>query len=279
MSAGGFARGARVLAVELAKLRAQRAFWIVTLVLLAAAKGLVLWEVVARGPGDGLEDVSLNGFFVAARSAGLALAAWALLLTVAAAQSIAGELERGQLRAALVRPVSRRAHYLGKLAALAAVVALAVAADLVLALGVGGGVLGFSDVADVSLQGEAYGAPALWGEILLAYARTGLALVATAAVALAASAVARQATAAITGALGAIAAAAGAAFVLGAPVDRWIFWSWNLRSFERLEHFTAGTTVYRTPGDAWLAVLVPVLTALGATLLGLLVFTRRDVTS
>jgi len=37
----------------------------------------------------------------------------ALLLFVAAAQSVAGEQERGQLRMTLVRPVSRRAFFGG----------------------------------------------------------------------------------------------------------------------------------------------------------------------
>ncbi len=274
----GLIRGtARAAAVELTKLRAQRSFALVSLAILLGAKLLALVEIRSRGADELLDDVALNGFHLAARSAGSGLFLWAVLMAVLAAQSLAGEAERGQLRMLLGRPVSRAAHYLGRLVALLVATTAAVALDLLLSLAVGGPTLGFSDVADVQLQGEAFSAASLRVDLLLASLRTDLALFATAAVALAVSAVARQATTAIVSGLAVLAGGAGVAFVLGGPVDRFVFTTWIVRPFDVLERLTAGTSVYRAPGDAVLSVGVPLATAVVATLVGLAVFTRRDV--
>lgn len=269
----------RVAAVELVKLRSHRGFVFFSLALLVGWKLLALVEIRAGDDGGGLDDISLNGFYLTARSAGFGLMLWGVLLAVLVAQSIAGEAERGQLRMLLVRPVTRAGHYLGRTGAWFVATTVAVLADAILSVAIGAPTLGFGDVADVGLQGEAYGAAALRVDLLVAYLRTDLALFSIAAVALAVSALARQATTAITATLLVLAASGGVGFVLGAPIDRWLFTTWSLRSFAVLERITAGTTVYPEPGEALLAIGVPLGTAVLATVVGLAAFTRRDVQS
>jgi len=268
-----------VTALEVRKVVAQRAFVWTSVVLFAATKGLAWLEVSAIDPERALDGITLNGFYLTARSAGPGLALFAVLLSVLTAQSIAGEAERGQLRMLLPRPVNRSSIYLGKLGALLVVAVLAAGLDAVLSVLIGAATLGFSDVADVTLEGEQFGAARLSVDLALAYAKTALGVFGTASVALLMSALARQATTAITTTLLALAGSAGLAFVLGDPLARALFTTWDVRSFATLESLTAGTATYRDAADATLAWVVPLVTAAVTTVGGLAVFTRRDVTS
>jgi len=266
-----------VAGIETRKLFGQRAFLITTVVLLLAWKLIVLLEIKNGGAADALLDFRINGFYLMARSAGLGLTLWVVLLFVLASHSVAGEIERGQLRMLLVRPATRSAHYLGKLAALLVATVGALFVDALLGVAVGGFSLGFADVADTDLQGQLYSAGALSVDLLLAYLLTGLALFATASLGLALSCLFRQSTSAITVGLLLLVTAAAAGFVYGDPLDRWLVTTWDLRSFSTLEKITSGTSVYRDTGDALFAVAVPLLTLLVTTLLGWASFRRRDV--
>ena len=266
-----------VSSIETRKLLSQRSFLLTTLLLLLAWKLIVLYEVTAGGQADGLLDFKINGFYVVARSAGIGLTLWVVLLFVLAGNSLAGESERGQLRMLLVRPATRSSHYLGKLCALLVATVLALILDALIGTVVGGVSLGFGDVADTSLQGEMYSSGALTLDLLIAYLLTGLALLATASLALCLSALFRQATTAITIGLLLLVTLSAVGFVYGDPIDRFLVTTWDLRSFSMLEKVTAGTSVFRQSGDTLWAVMVPILTLAGSTGLGLLSFRSRDI--
>ncbi|MFH0943864.1 MAG: ABC transporter permease subunit [Planctomycetota bacterium] len=266
-----------VSSIETRKLLSQRSFLLTTLLLLLAWKLIVLYEVIAGGKSDGLIDFEINGFYLVARSAGIGLTLWVVLLFVLAGNSLAGESERGQLRMLLVRPATRSSHYLGKLLALLAATLLALTADALIGALVGGFFLGFGDVADTSLQGEMYSSGALALDLLIAYLLTGLALLATASLALCLSALFRQATTAITVGLLLLVTSSAVGFVYGEPIDRFLVTTWDLRSFSVLEKVTAGTSVYRQSSDTVQAVLIPLITLAVSTWVGLLSFRSRDV--
>ena len=268
-----------IAGIETRKFLGQRAFLITTAILLLVWKLIVLFEVRGGHGVDALDDFQINGFYLMARSAGLGLTLWVVLLFVLASHSVAGEAERGQLRMLLVRPATRSAHYLGKLSALLVAIVGALCLDALLGVVVGGVSLGFGDVADADLQGELYSAGALSLDLLMAYLLTGLALFATVSLGLACSCLFRQSTTATTVGLLVLVTAAAAGFVFGEPLDRWLVTTWDLRSFSVLEKVTSGTSVYREAGDAVSAVVVPLGTLVGTTFLGWGSFSRRDVLS
>lgn len=266
-----------VARIEARKLLGQRAVLILSLLLLLCWKGIVLLEMGSGPMDEGFLDFEVNGFYLMARSARFGLALWVALLMVLAAHSIAGEAERGQLRMLLVRPVSRRTYYLGKQLALWAVILLVLLVDGALGLLCGSLSHGFGDVADTSLQGDLYGAASLSGQLLRAYLLTGLALAATGSIALCISALFRQATTAITVSLLFLLLAAAVGFVYGAPLDRFLVTTWDVRSFSTLEQLTSGTSVYQPPSEIVWACAVPLLTAVVTTLVGVIVFRQRDL--
>lgn len=270
---------AAVAAIELKKLLGQRTFFVATLIVLLGWKLLALAELSAAGASAALEGFRLNGFYLMAHSALYGLATWVVLLYVMATQLVAAEAERGHMRLVLVRPVGRGAFYFGKLAALAVLVLAAVALDAVLGTALGGAALGFGDVADVELQGAQYAARAIAGDLAAAYFATGLAALATAAVGLCISALFQQATTATTVGLLVLVAAAAIGFLFGDPLADWLFTTYDTRAFDPIEKLTAGTSVYREPGGALRAVLVPLATLIASSALGSAVFARRDVTT
>lgn len=275
MSAGaGVVDAARA---EVAKLLRQRGLLASTAGLFLAWK-VVAWSSIRAGTGaDALDDFTVNGFHLMARSSHYGLALWLLLLFIHAAGAIAGEGERGQLRLFLVRPVSRAAVYLGKLWALVVLIAVALVLDA--ALGVVIGLpLGFGDIADPGLQGDQYAASALAVDVLRSYLLTGFALVATGSVALCVSALCSQAGTAAAIALLALVTAVVVGFLFGAPIDRYLVTTWTMEWFSILDRLTLGTSVYRDPA-AWVGgVVVSTATLVVSTVVGAAAFARREIT-
>ncbi len=265
--------------IEVRKLLAQRGFLVISIVLLVVWKLIVLLEIRAGGIADGLDDLRVNGFYLVARSAGYGLVVWMLLLYVLATQSIAGEGERGQLRMLLPRPIARGSIYLGKLAVLLVATTFATVVDAALAGAIGGAFLGFEDVADITLQGPAYSASSLTASLALAYLVTNLAVFATSSVALCVSALFRQATTATSVSLLVLVTIGAVGFVFGEPLDRWLVTTYDTSAFASVEKLTAGTSVYREPGETAWAVLVPLGTVVVTAAIGMLAFGRRDVTT
>lgn len=274
MSAGaGLVDAARA---ETFKLLRQRGLLISSAVLFMAWK-LVAWLTIRAGAGANvLDDFEINGFHLMARSSHYGLALWLLLLFIHASGLIAGEGERGHLRLFLVRPVSRFHVYLGKLFAISVLVVIALVIDALLGF-LFGLPLGFSDIADVAMQGDQYGAGALTFDLFQAYLLTGAAIIAAGSVALCVSAMCTQAGNAAAVSLLALVTAVVVGFLFGPPIDRYLVTTWAMDWFATLDKLTLGTSVYRAPA-AWVGgLVVSVATLVVSTLLGGIVFSRREI--
>lgn len=264
--------------VEVVKTLGQRGLLIATAALLAVFKGIVWLQIRGGSGAEELGDFTVNGFHLVARSAYLGLNAWLVLLVLHASGAIAGEAERGILRAFCTRPVSRPGLYAGKLCGLGALIAFALLADIV--LGVACGLpLGFSDVADTDLEGARYGAASLTGEIAAAYLLTALAFLATASVGLMVSALCSQAGTAAALTIFVLVSAAAIGFVFQKPVDRYLITTWNQEWFAELDKLTSGTSVpFREPYARLAGTSVALATLVAAWIAGAFAFARREIT-
>ncbi len=264
-----------VIRAESMKLR-QRPLVLATAALLVGAKILALVHAHSQSAALAAEEIHVNAFYVLAQGGRFSFGPFALLLFVAAAQSLAGEQERGQLRMQLVRPVSRAAFFSGRLAAFVLAACVVAAADLVIGA-LAGSTLGFSDVADVDLQGERYGAGSLFLHVLLAYGLGTLALAAVSALALAISSFCAQATTAVTVGLLIGLAVIAIGFVFGERAERMLLPDYVLREFSELEKLTTGISVYRDGGATLRGVLVPLAWLVLAGLLGWRAFEKKEI--
>ncbi len=274
-SSGSGSAFAAVVRAEFIKLR-RMPIVAATVLLLIGANLLAL--VLARQESAALlaEEIRVNGFYVLAMGGRCAFGPFALLLVVAATQSLAGEQERGQLRMTMVRPVSRAAFFGGRLAVYVLVAFAVAALDLLIGLAFGAP-LGFADVADVAVQGDRYGAAAMTTHTLLAYGLGALALAGTAAIALAISSFCAQATTAVTAGLviGFLFVAVG--FVFGERAERFLLPNYVMREFHELVQLTTGVSVYRDAGATARGILVPLTWLVGGWLLGWRAFERKEI--
>jgi ABC-type transport system involved in multi-copper enzyme maturation permease subunit len=265
-----------VARIELGKTWSQRTLPIAILVLAPLLKLLAVFELDRLAPEAQLDDIRLNGFYLATRSGRAVLALCAVLLFIDATQRIAAEAERGQLRMTLTRPVRRTTLYLGRLLALCVLIAAIVAFDLLLGIGVGFATRDFADVADVSMQGEQFGATALWGDLLRAYGLTALGLGAVASLGLCLSAWFRRAVSALTTGLLVLAGLALVALVFGDPLASFLPTTWVWRPLETMEKLTSGTSLYREPAEAFQATLACLGSFALTAAAGAWTFTRKE---
>ena len=101
----------RIISAELLKLAHRRSTWIVPLLLVALVILSVLGlEFAARRHWVGLP----SGYFVASSAIGWLVNVLVLVVVIAGAFAISGEFALGTIRSSWVRPISRRAWYLGK---------------------------------------------------------------------------------------------------------------------------------------------------------------------
>lgn len=265
-----------VARIELEKTWKQRTLAIAVLVLVPLLKGLALLELAHLAPEAQLDDIQLNGFYLAAHSSRWVCAIYAVLLFVDATQRIAAEAERGQLRMTLTRPVRRSTLYLGRMLALAVIVVALVGFDLLASVIAGFATRGFSDVADVALQGDQFGAAALWLDLLRAYALSACGLIAVAACGLWLSASFRRATTALTTGLLLFCGASLVALVFGDPLASMLPTTWVWRPLETMEKLTSGVSLFRVPGETAIAIAACVGCVVIAVGSGVVRFARRE---
>lgn len=265
-----------VARIEWEKTWRQRTLPVAILVLVPLLKVLAVLELNHLSAEAQLDDIRLNGFYLAAHSSRWVLGICAILVFVDATQRIAAEAERGQLRMTLTRPVRRSALFVGRMLALAAIVVGIVAFDLVVGIVVGFATRGFDDVADVALQGDQFGAAALWADLLRAYALAACGLIAVAACGLWLSACFRRATTALTTGLLLFCGASLVALVFGDPLASMLPTTWVWRPLETMEMLTSGVSLFRVPGETFAAVAACVGCVVVAVGSGVVRFAKRE---
>jgi hypothetical protein len=218
-----------------------------------------------------------NGFAFLALSATYTVFLGSFLLCLLAGGSMAGEYGRGILRMHLARSVSRPAYFLQRLLFLCAAAAFLILLDA----GTGGLVgwlgFGFGDTADVRLQGPQFSAHAMAWASLRAYGLTFLGLAAIAAIGLLVSVITRSAGAALGTSAALFFIMEGVRLLFREPVAHYVATRYAQIHLDYLSGLARGIAGYQSPDFLLLAVGMPLVLFILASLAGLWRFCTMDI--
>jgi ABC-2 type transport system permease protein len=252
----------------------RRPVWIVLALLLALIlKGVILMAARFKAFGDEME----NGFAYLSISATYSLFLIAFLTFIIAASSLSGEYASGLLRMYLTRPFSRLAWYLNRSLFLCLAILLLVLLDALTGLCMGGMGFTFQDAADPELQGPKFAAKALAWSTVESYFLSFVALSALASTGLFLSTLFRSPVPAISTAAGIFFFLEGVRHVFMEPAASYILTKYTSEPLKHLSLVAQGISEYRAPDSFAKALAIPLAYFLLTNILGLLIFTRRDV--
>jgi ABC-type transport system involved in multi-copper enzyme maturation permease subunit len=251
----------------------QRPGRIVTaLALLCGLKGLIYlaFRAGAFGPLD-------NGFAFVTLSAKYSVFLISFFITILAAFSIAGEYNHGLLRMNLARPVGRGAYFLQRASFLTLLAFLLLLFDAGAGALIGWGGFGFSDVADVRLQGPQFSAGALAWDTIKAYLLTFLGTAGLAALGMLISLFFKTPAAALGTGAAVFLVMEGGRIVFREPVAYWLLTHYTGIHLEKVGELTRGIAGYTPPETLILALCVPTLYFAASLLIGIILFRKRDI--